>query len=350
MLSHTYALSEPVTIVGKPFHGWGIDHLTLHPGEPGSGIQFRFEGKDYSLGKNLIQAKKERTARFNEAMFDTFKVKVLEHWQSAIVQALGFFADVTMELPKPKLFYQRNILLPYAGAWILTPHSTLIEHRKRISQDVQTVLGIDWNKVKQYAPQGHHPGGIRSYIDEQSQSITFTHPSGANLRISTAPHLRTTVHSANHPDVPALKHLNVKPYTTDYTDLTIPELSARALGRTGKLHQRLGANILRATWWYGISCEGYFFATPGISPQTLNQSMQASFQSNANEHLVHSAVADIPAELWIVAKHFQAQRIGLHMEFRDSTHISRVALLRTLCETPYMKTNTIHTTRTLVTQ
>ena len=69
--------------------------------------------------------------------------------------------------------------------------------------------------------------------------------------------------------------------------------------------------------------------------------MQPAFQNNANEHLAHSAVADIPAELRLLTKHFQADHIGLHVEFRDSTHISRVALLRALCEAPYMKTTTI---------
>lgn len=87
----------------------------MHPGQPGSGIQFRFQDKEYSLGEQLLQATKQWTARFNQAVFDTFKVKVLEHWQSAIIQALGFDADVVIELPKPKLFYDKNILLPYAG-------------------------------------------------------------------------------------------------------------------------------------------------------------------------------------------------------------------------------------------
>lgn len=99
----------------------------------------------------------------------------------------------------------------------------------------------------QYKQHNAGPSAIWSHIDEQSHTISFTHPSGAKLRVSTSPRLRTTVHSASHPDVPALKQLDSKPYSTDYTDLTRSELSARALGRTGKLHQRLGANILRAT-------------------------------------------------------------------------------------------------------
>jgi hypothetical protein len=115
-----------------------------------------------------------------------------------------------------------------------------------------------------------------------------------NITIIPDDHFSIKVRSAQQPDIK--NNPDAKPFVVSDMDDVHPHLSARPIMR---LTSRTAAMVIWILNFrsFALTTKTYFKSRPQFSREEVVARMQEQYQENQNEHLAHTAIADLLAEL-----------------------------------------------------
>jgi hypothetical protein len=142
-----------------------------------------------------------------------------------------------------------------------------------------------------------------------------------NITIIPDDHFSIEVLSAKQPDI--INDPDAKPFHISDTDNVRDHLRARPIMRLTSRTKAIAIWILNFRS-FALTPETYFKSRPQLSREDVVARMQPQYQEHQNEHLVHTAIADILWELWgfIGNKRFLGKII-----LKDTNHVFRMLAL-----------------------
>lgn len=156
------------------------------------------------------------------------------------------------------------------------------------------------------------------------------------MSIEPADKLITKIISAVQPDI--LNNPEAQPFTIAEWENITPYLNARPIMRLGSTAPNPITRLLSSKWkeiflWllnlrsYALTRDTYFRSRNGMTKEDVVKRMHIQFRENQNEHLVHTAIADFPAELWAFLRW---RHLHACITLADTTHVFRMAALKQL--------------------